>query len=795
MNWEDDEEEVENSEQIQKKQKHGDDDSDNEKRKVRSPKEKFKDLIKEKYLKIKDAKSSQNFVLMHENLEELLKHFDKVLQLFTKNEFPILFLESLVICEEALSLSKDEQKNLKRENNTAFNNMKKVIGKNAKKINELIENYKKDRPTKELIEKELESESEEEDDDKSEESDNEKEEKIDIIAMIKADENKEPAERRLKWVKKEKKVEKDKDKEKEDEEKEEKKNKRKAKNQGINNKFYDEDEEEVTQKVEEVITDDKIEKEYEEISNQRGQSKRPIEIVSRLDYLFTKTQNLSLKIRLTSISIFICFDASPGQFSSISLELWDKIYKKILSLIDFLNEFDKSAPSEKDKKENLMSMMQNNLISILEKLEMELYKSLQFTDNNSSEYLERVKDEITFLLLCRKIEEFYSKHNNNAAIARCYLLVMKHIYYKNDLMINAINQKFNIKLSKEDYLLQSIESPRELIKKLSDKIYQYLDDKSKLKATLYDIYFLSVHNNFTDAKNLFNLSNSYEMIATFKDEQLKTLFNRTLAELGLSAFRTGKLQDALAFLNPLCSNGTTKLKEYLSQSYTKESEKSIMFDKEDKKRAIPHLMQFNIDEIECVFYIASMIVDIPYILLNKLGTARHIKRFGNFYSRILVNFDKQIFNGPPETNKERILSASYFIIKGDWKKCINEINQVKIFTKLKNYSEIKQMILDNVKSTALRCYIIFYLKEYKSFDVKCLERRFEIEKGKIKKIINDMIMDEEISAKWRGDVLKVKGDERDTSKMMKKLVENVNVISKQNVDLLEMAASCNRKED
>ena len=190
-----------------------------------------------------------------------------------------------------------------------------------------------------------------------------------------------------------------------------------------------------------------------------------------------------------------------------------------------------------------------------------------------------------------------------------------------------------------------------------------------------------------------------------------------------------------------------------------------------------------------------MIVDIPYILLNKLGTTRHIKRFGNFYSRILVNFDKQIFNGPPETNKERILSASYFIIKGDWKKCINEINQVKIFTKLKNYTEIKQMILDNVKSTALRCYIIFYMKEYKSFDVKCLERRFEIEKGKIKKIINDMIMDEEISAKWRGDILKVRGDERDTSKMMKKLVENVNVISKQNVDLLEMAASCNRKED
>ena len=72
------------------------------------------------------------------------------------------------------------------------------------------------------------------------------------------------------------------------------------------------------------------EKECEEISNQRGQSKRPIEIVSRLDYLFTKTQNISLKIKLTSLSILICFDASPGQFSSISIELWDKIYNSIL---------------------------------------------------------------------------------------------------------------------------------------------------------------------------------------------------------------------------------------------------------------------------------------------------------------------------------------------------------------------------------------------------------------------------------------------------------------------------------
>ena len=58
-----------------------------------------------------------------------------------------------------------------------------------------------------------------------------------------------------------------------------------------------------------------------------------------------------------------------------------------------------------------------------------------------------------------------------------------------------------------------------------------------------------------------------------------------------------------------------------------------------------------------------------------------------------------------------------------------------------------------------------------------------------------MIYDEEIQAKWRGEILKIKNDDRDTSKMMKKLVDNVNVISKQNVDLLEIAASCNKIKD
>ena len=788
MDWDDDDNDEEQTiEQKNKVQRNlEDDDSGDEKRKVRSPKEKLKDLIKEKYQKIKKAASTKNFVSIQECIEDLFKNSDKVLQLFKDESFPILFLEAVCICEDSLNLSKEDQKALKRENNIAFNNIKKAYHKGIKKFEEMLKNHKDKRPTQE----ELELEEKSEDEDESEKSEDDKDEpgEIDIIELMKMDEDKTPQERRLKWVKKEKvKVVTEKEKETVEEEKEKKLQRKNKQDEILRNKFYD-DSEVVQEKVEEIITDSQIEKEIEEFSNQRGQSKRQIETVSRLDVLLKSTKNNELKIKLISLSVLICFDSSSGQFSSIPIELWDKIFNYIITLIALSKTIETS-------KDNVISHLKTNLISMLEKLETELYKALQFTDNNSTEYLNRIKDEIRFIGLCQTIEQFYITHNDYYNVARCYLLIIMHTYYKSDIMINALNQKFGIASPTKEYLFKSIETPVTFMKSLCDTVYQYLDEKAKIKAILSNVYFLSIRNLFNEARTLFNLSNSFELISTFKDEQLKTLFNRVLGVLGLAAFKNGNFSEVLHFLSPLCSNGTTKLKEYLSQSYNKESEKSLIFEKDDKKRATPHIMQINIDEIECAFFISSMLIDAPYILLNKLGTARHIKRYGNFFSRILSNFDKQIFNGPPETNKERILKASYFIMKGDWKQCVEEINQVSVFQKMKNYNDIKNMLAGQIKSTALKCYIIFYMKEYNSFDLNVVESRFDIGKDKIKKIINDMILEEEINGKWNKDILKIKYDDRDTSKMMKKLVDNVNIISKQNVDLLELAAGFVKKDD
>jgi len=141
---------------------------------------------------------------------------------------------------------------------------------------------------------------------------------------------------------------------------------------------------------------------------------------------------------------------------------------------------------------------------------------------------------------------------------------------------------------------------------------------------------------------LFKRSNLFEVVSILRDETLKLLYNRTQVQLGLCAFRKGFFEDSLQLLNSLCNTGTTKLKEYLSQTYNREAEKNAFFDKEEKKRMIPYIMTINIDEIECTYLISSMILELPNIILIKMGKSK--KNVLSILKKLLDSYDKQVFS-------------------------------------------------------------------------------------------------------------------------------------------------------
>ena len=791
MDWEEEEEkkEGEDSNIESQSSNKNDQDSDNDKRKVKTPKQKLKELILNSYSNIKSSIKNNNYKQIHETLEKILKNTDKFFSILGEKEMPILLLELFVIVDEAINISKEEQKKLSKEQNVSYHNIRKSLNKN-KKFENLIKKYKENRPTEDELKKEQENFIEK-NINKSESishlSDSEEDE-IDIIELMKKDENKTPAERRLKWVKKEKK-------------KPIKEDGKNIKQTKIQKKIQPKKEEENinltnNEKQNISISEKEIELEYEEIHKHRGQNKTPNESISRLELLYSITKNNFLKIKLLIEIILMCFDTSSSQFNSFPLNIWGKNFNYIGIIINLFNDLNQNKNENSIKNlENIISILQNNLTSLIEKLEIELYKSLQFSDNNTMEYYNWMKNEFYFLNLCKKIEKFYQEFHNSNALAKIYLLVIMHIYYKQEDITQKFIKKFNIKIEDDDYIKNIIISKDKIKSKnnfdnLIDEIYKHLDDKNKIKSMLFHIYFLCVHNFYKEAKFLFKASYSFDLINTYKDENLKSLYNRTLAQLGICSFKHNQFKETLYYLIPLCSNGTNKLKDYLSQSYKKENEKNILYDKDDKKRAIPFIMNINIDEVECIFYLCSMLVDLPHILLNKLGLKN--KKIGLFFYKNFNNYEKQIFNGPSESNKERILAASNYLLRGDWKNCIKEINGIKIFNN--KYNFLLDKINHKIKQIGFKCFLIFYMNEYESFDINNLSERFELETKDIKKLCNELILKEELNGKFNENILNLKFNERDSVNMMKTLVDNTEIICQQNLELIQ-AAFARKKEE
>ena len=283
-----------------------------------------------------------------------------------------------------------------------------------------------------------------------------------------------------------------------------------------------------------------------------------------------------------------------------------------------------------------------------------------------------------------------------------------HTYYKTQNSIKNLIKKYNIQLDENDFIQKIVlNNDKDYFKNLCDQVYQTLDEESKIKVMLYQIYFLCIRNDYESATKLFNSSNIYELISLFKNESLKVLFNRTLAQLGLCAFKSLDLEEVLKYLTPLCNKGPTKLKEYLSQSYNKDSEKNALFDRGDKMRTIPNVMRINTNDIDTIFYLSSMIYDVPNILLEKIfGNNNDNYNYNNHaFERLFYNFQKQHFNGPSNIDKDKILATTTFLMKGDWKKVVQEIKNLNL---IKKYNILQDKLFELIKRTAFKCFIIFY---------------------------------------------------------------------------------------
>lgn len=262
---------------------------------------------------------------------------------------------------------------------------------------------------------------------------------------------------------------------------------------------------------------------------------------------------------------------------------------------------------------------------------------------------------------------------------------------------------------------------------------------------LFQIYFLALHDEYYRARDMMLMSHLSEGIGSF-DIQTQILFNRTLVQVGLCAFRQGLVYDAQNTLQEICGSG--RQKELLAQGVMIQRFHQVSPEQEriEKQRQLPFHMHINLELLECVYLTCSMLLEIP--LLAQTGSSPDVKKrvISKTYRRMLEYHERQIFTGPPENTRDHVMQASKALAAGEWKKAIEFIHNIKIWELMPNTDSIKVLLAKQIQEEGLRTYLFTYAPFYDTLAVSTLSEMFELEPRKVSAVVSKMISHEELAA-------------------------------------------------
>ncbi len=431
-----------------------------------------------------------------------------------------------------------------------------------------------------------------------------------------------------------------------------------------------------------------------------------------------------------------------------------------------------------------------HLTTSVEKLDAELIKSLQFIDPSSLDYRVRLGDESQFLKLAKFVQEYYESQVSAGVapttgpsiyerLARISARRLEHLYYKRDTgraakpsevpaanaaslvlvtrdgasnkaLMSTLNHISNttviaVPVAVDISGVSAHSSLTEEVEDLCQKIYRWGDDRLKRTAMLQQIYFMAQHDRFFAARDLLLMSHLQDTIQ-HADIPTQILFNRTMTQLGLAAFRHGRILDAHQCLTDLVSGG--KMKELLAQGINIKShqEKTPEQERQERRRQIPYHMHINLELIETVHLISAMLLEVPNMALNAFDTKKKV--ISKNFRRVFDWYDRQVFMGPPENTREHVIGASKLLLKGDWHAAADLLLGLNIWKLLPNDKEIKELLRRKLQEEGLRTYLFTYSAYYDSISLKELASLFELPTNVVHSIVSKLIISEELHASW-----------------------------------------------
>ncbi|KAJ2848378.1 Translation initiation factor 3 subunit c [Coemansia brasiliensis] len=481
------------------------------------------------------------------------------------------------------------------------------------------------------------------------------------------------------------------------------------------------------------------------------------ETVARLESLLDVAGNALQQCKVLMALASAQFDAS-ADLSHMPTEKWNAAQSTIHRLLEVLEHnhqisIYETADTHDDDSDVKYGgepiTLRGSVISLVERLDDEFTRSLQNIDPHTPDYIDRMRDSLPLYLTIARAQGYFERAEQEDSLCRIVSRRLAHLYYRTD----QVNDKFeatvaDLRVSAESKIVPpAVRGNTEAtIHGLCTFLYQHADPLLRIRAMLMHVFNHALHKRYYIARDLLLMSHIQEN-AYQADVSTQILYNRALAQLGLAAFRLGKIHEAFEHTMELMSSGHQR--ELLAQGVGQQrmqQQQTFANEQLQRQRQLPFHININLELLECVFLTASMLIEIPFMASANANPEARRTATCRVFRRMLDFNERQVFLGPPENTRDHIMASAKALADGDWVKSRDYIQAIKIWSLLPDSQEIKDMLASKIQVEALRTYLFTYSTQFEAVGLDDLSAMFELPRNKVYSLLARMVYQDELQA-------------------------------------------------